>query len=237
MAELGLAILAVPGSTVDLFKLAKVAVERIQTFRYASKSLNELKTFGYDLCDGQLHLAVQLVESFIINDGGGGRSGNEEIKTLAEKHLGKLRAGLMEAQGILDKSVDGDGQVKRLYYTVKGERELKRILKDLQKWQYDFTVFAILAERTRQFSPRDMLLTPQRFCLINQNKHSFKGLHLVSTTPPVRLASAEYKDEAGRITETDVLIEPQNITKVQDTTALLAGHLGKNWTTGGVLQC
>lgn len=117
MAQLGLAILAVPETTVELFKLAKVAVERIQTFRYASKFLNELKTFGYDLCDGQLHLAVQLVEGFIINDGDG-RSGNEEIKTLAEKHLDKLRAGLMEAQGILDKCVDGDGQVKRLYYTV-----------------------------------------------------------------------------------------------------------------------
>lgn len=115
MAQLGLAILAVPETTVELFKLAKVAVERIQTFRYASKFSNELKTFGYDLCDGQLHLAVQLVEGFIINDGDG-RSGNEEIKTLAEKYLDKLRAGLMEAQGILDKCVDGDGQVKRLYY-------------------------------------------------------------------------------------------------------------------------
>lgn len=114
---------------------------------------------------------------------------------------------------------------------------MKRILKNLQKWQYDFTVFVILAEKTRQFSPRDMLLTPQRFCLINQNKHSFKGLHLDPTTPHVRLSSAEYNDEAGKIAETDVLIEPQNTTKVQDTTALFAGHLGKNWTTGGVLQC
>lgn len=128
MAQLGLAILVVPETTVELFKLAKVAVERIQTFRYASKLLNELKTFGYDLCDGQLHLAVQLVESFIINDGAG-RSGNKEIKTLTEKYLNKLRARLMETQGILDKCVDGDAQVKRLYYTVKGERELKRILK------------------------------------------------------------------------------------------------------------
>ena len=51
------------------------------------------------------------------------------------------------------------------------------------------------------------------------------------------LHSAEYKDDAGKITETDVLIEPQNIPKVQDTTVLLARHLGENWTTGGVLQC
>lgn len=85
-----------------------------------------------------------------------------------------------------------------------------------------------MAEKTRQFSPRDMLLTPQRFCLINQNKHSFKGLHLDPTTPHVRLSSAEYNDEAGKIAETDVLTKPQNTTKVQDTTALLAGHLGKN---------
>ncbi len=41
------------------------------------------------------------------------------------------------------------------------------------------------------------------------------------------LHSAEYKDDAGKITETDVLIEPQNIPKVQDTTVLLARHLGK----------
>lgn len=35
----------------------------------------------------------------------------------------------------------------------------------------------------------------------------------------------------------DILIEPQNIQKVQDTSALLGGHLGKKWTTVGVLQC
>lgn len=203
--------------------------------------LEQLKTFGYDLCDGQLHLAVQLVEGFIINDGSGGsgrRSGNEEekLESLAKRHLEKLQAGLMEAQEILEKSVDIHGQVNRWYYTVKGERKLKRVLKDLQQWQYDFTVFIILAEKSRQISPREMLLTQQRFCLINQNKSGFMGLHLDSA-PHVRLASAEYKDEAGKITETDVLIEPQNIPKVQDTTALLAGHLGKKWTTGGVLQC
>lgn len=103
MAGFGLALLAVPGNTVELFKLAKVAVERIKCFRHASTFLNKLKTFGYDLCDGQLHLAVQLVEGYIINDDGGGgglRSGNEEkLESLAKRHLEKLRAGLMEGAG------------------------------------------------------------------------------------------------------------------------------------------
>lgn len=235
MAELGLALLTVPGSTVQLFKLAKLAVDRINCFRHASSFLHELKTFGYDLSDGQLHLAVQLVEGYIINDGGGGerRSGNdaEKLESVAKRHLEKLRAGLLEAREILDKSVDVDGQVNRWYYTFKGERELKRILKELRRWQYDFTLFVILAEKSRQISPRDMLLTPQRFCLITQNEW------LLDSAPHVRLASAEYKDESGMITETDVLIEPQKICRAQDTTALLARHLGKNWTTGGVLQC
>ena len=242
MTELGLALLTVPGSTVELFKLAKLAVERINCFRHASSFLHELKTFGYDLSDGQLHLAVQLVEGYIINDDGGGgggrRSGSDEekLESVAKRHLEKLRAGLLEAREILDKSVDADGQVNRWYYTFKGERELKRILKELRRWQYDFTLFVILAEKSRQISPRDMLLTPQRFCLTTQNKRGFMGLHLDSA-PHVCLASAEYKDEAGMITEIDVLIEPQNTSRAQDTTTLLARHLGKNWTTGGVLQC
>lgn len=164
-----------------------------------------------------IHLAVQLVEGYIINDGGL-RSGNEEKpESLAKRHLEKLRAGLMEAQQIIEKSVDLDAQVNRLYYTVKGERGLKRILKDLQKWQYDFTVFIILAEKSRQ---------PQRFCLTTQKESGFMGLHLESA-PHVRLASAEYKIDAGKITETDVLIEPQNIPQLQETTVLLARHLGK----------
>ena len=81
--------------------------------------------------------------------------------------------------------MDLDGQVNRWYYTVKGERELKRILK--KKWQYDFTVFVIMAEKIRQISPRDMLLTPQRFGLTTQNESGFMGLHLESA-PHVRLA-------------------------------------------------
>ncbi|MCJ1349248.1 hypothetical protein MMC31_007484 [Peltigera leucophlebia] len=232
MAELALAVIAVPGSAVGLFKLADVVVERIKCFQHASSSLDKLKDFGYDLCNGNLYLAVQLVENFITDD----RPGNEEIKSLAEKHLEKLRAGLTEAQEILEKSVDGEGQVNRWYYTVEGERKLERILKDLQKWQSVFMVFISLAERSRQISPRNMLLTPQRFCLTSHHQDGFMGLHLDSA-PHVRLASAEYKDEKDKIRETDVLIEPQNIQKVQDTTALLAGHLGKKWTTAGVLQC
>ena len=125
MTELGLALLTVPGSTVELFKLAKLAVDRINCFRHASSFLHELKTFGYDLSDGQLHLAVQLVEGYIINDdggsGGGRRSGNDEekLESVAKRHLEKLRAGLLEAREILDKSVDVDGQVNRWYYTFK----------------------------------------------------------------------------------------------------------------------
>lgn len=107
MAELGLALLAVPGSTVELFKLAKLAVERIKCFRHTSSFLNKLKAFGYDLCDGQLHLAVQLVENFYADD----RSRNGKLESLAKKHLEKLRTGLIEAQGILEKSVDVDGHV------------------------------------------------------------------------------------------------------------------------------
>lgn len=239
MAELGLAMLAVPGSTVQLFKLANVVVERIKCFRHSSTSLNKLKTFGYDLCDGQLHLAVQLVEGYINNDGGGGglRSENEEkLKSHAKTHLKKLEAGLMEAQEILQKSVDLGGQVNRWYYTVEGEHELKRILEDLHKWQIDFILFVVSAQMSRQISARDMLLTPQRFCLTTQNESGFMGLNLESA-PHVRLASAEYKNDVDKITETDVLIEPQNIPKGQDTTVLLARHLGKSWTTGGVLQC
>lgn len=107
MAELGLALPAVPGSTVELFKLAKLAVERIKCFRHTSSFLNKLKAFGYDLCDGQLYLAVQLVENFVTDD----RSRNGKLESLAKKHLEKLRTGLIEAQGILEKSVDVDGHV------------------------------------------------------------------------------------------------------------------------------
>ncbi len=78
--------------------------------------------------------------------------------------------------------MDLDGQVNRWYYTVKGERELKRIVAIRSS-----TVFDIMAEKIRQISRRDMLLTPQRFCLTTQNESGFMGLHLESA-PHVRLA-------------------------------------------------
>ena len=191
--------------------------------------MQELRTFGYDLCDGHLQLAVQLVENFITDN----QSGNEEYKSLAETHLKKLQAGLAEAQGILEKSVGEDGQVNRWYYTITGERELKRSLKNLREWQYDFTVFIILAEKTRQSSPQDMLLTQQRLRITTQNMDGFLGLH-VESAPHVCLATAEYKDETGQILEIDVLIEEQN---TEDTTALMANHLKEEFTTSGILQC
>ena len=91
-------------------------MERIKCFRHTSSFLNKLKAFGYDLCDGQLHLAVQLVENFVTED----RSRNGKLESLAKKHLAKLRTGLIEAQGILEKSVDVDGHVSWWYYTLKG---------------------------------------------------------------------------------------------------------------------
>lgn len=237
MAELSLAIIAAPGSALAIGKLAKLIVERIRCFHKAPAVLTELTEFGYDLLDGQLQLSVQLVENFIAK----GQPGNRGQKVGAERHLQKLWAGLTEAQTILEKSMDVDGQVNRVYFAVKGERRLKRALKDLRKWQYDFILFIILAEKSRPVDSRDMLLTPQRFCLTTKHNDGFMARPLDSA-PHVCLASAEYKDENGTIEELDVLLEPQNMadtsgSNTQYTTALIADHLALKLASGGVLQC
>lgn len=237
MAELSLAIIAVPGSALAIGKLAKLMVERISCFRKAPAVLDELIGFGYDLQDGQLQLSVQLVKNFITDR----QPGNGTQKVLAEKHLQKLWAGLTEAQTVLENSMDENGQVNRVYFTVKGERRLKRVLKDLRQWQYDFMLFIILAEKSRQVHSRDMLLTPKRFCLTTKHSDGFMGRPLDSA-PHVVLASGEYKDENGKIEELDVLMESQDMANTsspnaQDTTAAIADNLALNLASGGVLQC
>lgn len=140
---------------VELFNLAKLAVDQINCFWHTLSFLHRLKIFGYDLSDEQLYFAIQLVEGYIISDNGGGggrrclRKNEKKHEFIAKKHLEKIQAGLLKKCEILNKSMDLDVQVDWWYYIFNEERKLKPISKKLRNWQYNFTLFVILAKKSR----------------------------------------------------------------------------------------
>ncbi|KAI9730824.1 MAG: hypothetical protein M1834_005542 [Cirrosporium novae-zelandiae] len=233
--------MAGPETVVALSKMGISIAKRIESFFGAPKFLEELKTFGYDLHNGQLQMSVRLATALMAEN-----ATNERLKCIARAHLTRLQSSLEQAREELDKSVDTAGRINRFYFALHGRRQLRDIICNLDKWQNDFSMFIILTNVNKPILTRERLLTPQNFrtttrCGGDYASRSGTMLH-------VWLAHAEIKGEDGKIREVEVMIERPGSDKIvpfsrrdnpqlKESTSYLAARLTSNDIKAGMLPC
>lgn len=222
-----------------IYQLSRLILERARSFRKAPALLCEIQDFTHDLLNGQLQYCLQYAERS-LNKASSGPEGAREQRVLVERHLRKLQGYCEDADGILNRCVDKNGQVNRLIFTCK-EKKLKHVLENWLKWQSQFFLLIVLLEKTRPLCAKDRHLTARSFLLTTKNYEGFMGVPLALASHAI-LASAEYKDDDDKMEEVGVIIELQvaadgSALTAHDTVKEIANHLGRGFPSGGILQC
>src|SRR5579862_4805867 len=238
MAELILGVLnavfPTAGFPTTFAECGRYIGDRVDTFRNAPKIVEELKRFGYSLCDGQLKLDIELAEWAYKAD-----DLDPSLRASLEDHLERLRGGLLAADKILDKLFDKDGEVKRGYFLFTGERNAKRVLENLHKWQNDFSGLIALIEMKKRTLPNQMLLSNDKFKTIVRGDGQYCSP--IEPGSHIQLASAEISDPSLR--EVSVIIERKiygkyaNVSELKAIALYLACRLAKSPSNRGLLKC
>ncbi|KAG9202247.1 hypothetical protein G6514_004685 [Epicoccum nigrum] len=130
--------------------------------------------------------------------------------------------------------VDKDGQLRRFYFTVVGERKAQHIVKNMKSWQVDFFNVIHLIELKRRVLPSDVSLP--------WNRYRPKSCSRMSARPDLLVGTAEIIRD-NHATAISVLVEQKEmhdentVSNIREVAAILASRSYANASGGGILKC
>ncbi|MCJ1454466.1 hypothetical protein MMC28_004819 [Mycoblastus sanguinarius] len=114
-----------PSLVVAFAQCGEYFREQISNFKDAPSLIQEMAKFGSRLYNGRikddLALATWAYDQKNIST---------SLKDAIEDQIDRLKLGLIQADKVLQKSLDKNGEVKRTYFMITGERKLARVIKD-----------------------------------------------------------------------------------------------------------
>lgn len=162
MAELILGAVAfgigTPGAIVALAQCGDYIKKKVDSFKNAPALVQEIGRFGYDLNQGKIKINIELAEwAYSLEDV------DQSTKDAIEELINKLRQLLQEVDHTLSKLFDKNGQTRRMYFTLLGERKTQQVVKSLRNWQHDFFNIISLIEMRRRVVPQDLELSWKKY--------------------------------------------------------------------------
>lgn len=233
MAELILGAVAfgvaTPGVIIAFADCGEYIQKKVQTFNDAPAIIKELGRFGRDLHQGQIKINLELAEwANSLEDV------DPSIKASIADYITKLRSVLIEVEHCLSSMVDKDGQLRRFYFTIVGERKAQHIVKNLKSWQADFFNVIHLIELRRRVLPSDVSLP--------WNRYRPKSCTRMSARPDLLVGTAEIMRN-NHATAISVLVEQKEShdehtqSDIREVAAILASRSYANASGGGILKC
>jgi hypothetical protein len=233
MAELILGAVAfgvaTPGVIIAFAQCGEYIQEKVQTFKDAPVIIKELGKFGRDLHQGQIKINLELAEwANSLEDV------DQIIKDSIGDYITKLRTVLIEVEHCLSSMVDRNGQLRRFYFTLVGERKAQQIVKKLKSWQIDFFNVIQLIEMRRRVLPSDISLP--------WNKYRPKSCSRFSAHPDLLVGTAEiirndYATAISVLVEQKYLHDTNTLSDIREVAAIFASHSYSNTSGGGILKC
>lgn len=220
--------LATPGLIIAFAECGDYIEKKIHTFRNAPQVVLEIGKFGHDLNQGRLKIAMDLAKwAYSLDDL------DQAIKDSIDDLVNKLVSVLKEADYVLSKLVDKQGNVKRAYLTIIGEKKAGQVVKALRNWQHDFFNIISMVEMRKRVVKKDLELP--------WNKYRPKFEEALGGHNDILLGEAEMMKN-GEAAPLQVLIERKEIQNeniradIREVASILESTSYWN-TAGGVLKC
>lgn len=218
---------AAPGVVVAFTQCGAYFTEQISKIKNAPSLVQDMARYGTGLHGGQIKQNIDLAAWAYTQ-----QDLTSELKDTLEDQINRLKEALIQADKVLQKSFDERGQVRRGYFFIKGERKLKKILGDLDKWQNDFWISMSLIDMRRSLLPDPLLLSNNIF-KVHPQKY-FQDVFQPEQSQHMLVAKGQIFQGAMR--EVTILIEKspsEDLVSVKD----IAGCLASNSSSRGILKC
>jgi hypothetical protein len=233
MAELILGAVAFgvagPGVIIAFAECGEYIQKKVQKFKDAPAIIKELGRFGRDLHQGQIKINLELAEwANSLPDI------DQIIKDSIGDYIIKLRTVLIEVEHCLSSMIDKNGQLRRFYFTLVGERKAQQIVKNLKRWQIDFFNVIHLIEMRRRVLSSDVSLP--------WNKYRPKSCSRFSAHPDLLVGTAEIirnncATAISILVEQKYIHDTNTLSDIREVAAILASHSYSNTSGGGILKC
>ncbi|KAK7888448.1 hypothetical protein LTR67_008794 [Exophiala xenobiotica] len=238
MAELILGVIAlgvaIPSFATDFQKCGKYLYERASAFNKASRVVEDLKKFGYDLHKGTLSESIKLAEWAFTQD-----DLDQSIKVMLQTHIDQLRTALVAVDKAFDKVYNKDGSVKRFAVLHNGDRAIKQALKDLSERHREFWASISIVEMRQRVSADPLLLSANIF----KTQVNPGGRYCDALEPGSHawLGKAEIK-EGHNLRQVSVLIERKQSVftgpdEIKEIASCLCRQLYQRTQSRRILRC
>jgi hypothetical protein len=238
MAELILSAVALglagPGIALAFADCGKYFKEKIAQFKHAPSAVVKLGTFAYELYGGQLKRSLELAKWAYSED-----SIDIEMKDTLEEQTERLRLGLINIDKQLGKCFDARGRLNRLYFLGHGERQLKAMMNELERWQQFFFRTISLIEMSLRIIPDPILLTPAKFKIAP----NLDGNYYCDVEAGSHMRRAKGQILDGTVSRDVCLIIEQKrkmttgLAEVKDIAACLSSQASRTVAPRGILRC
>ncbi|KAH7408786.1 hypothetical protein DE146DRAFT_647191 [Phaeosphaeria sp. MPI-PUGE-AT-0046c] len=233
MAELILGAMAfgvaTPGVILAFAECGEYIQKKVQTFKDAPAIIKELGRFGRDLHQGQVKINLELAEW---------ANSLEDVDQIIKESIGdyitKLRTILMEVEHCLSGMVDKNGQLRRFYFTIIGERKAQQIVKSMKSWQAEFFNVIHLIEMRRRVLPSDVSLSWNRYRPKSYSRFSAHPDLLIGTAEIIR---NNYATSISVLVEQKYIHDTNTLSDVREVATIFASRSYSNTSGGGILKC
>ena len=240
--SLGLGIasftLAVPGTIIAFAHCGEYIKTKIHNYRHASAVLQELKTIGHELHEGELKKDLEIAHHAF-------GSYDDSIKKSLDARINGLAAQLSIAKQYVD-DVCTHGILDRIAFTLIRERRGRKINEGIKEWQEGFVRSALLHQIHQQFVPNEHYLNIRRLVNIEDARSLGAQPDGPNTYTSLLIGRCEYRawdaDPAAKnMKEIDVLFERYTGPQAsKEQVEAIAKHLARslhNSAQSGVLHC
>ena len=224
---------AVPGVVVSFAEGGRYLKKKVDQYKNAPSAAVELGRFGSELHSGQLKENIALAAWPYSQD-----DVDDGVKNALEDQIERLRSGLTAADKQLESCFDVDGRLKRVKFFCFGERNLRAVISELERWQRSFFHVVSLIEMRRRVLPDPFLLTSEKFKTVTRTDGEY--CHRIATNSHVWVAKGQVIDE--KLREANVIIErPRKITtgvnEVKEIASCLRRQSAAETMPQGILKC
>lgn len=146
--------IAIYQTAEKFYECGRYIYQRIKTYRNAPQLVGEIQLFAESMYDGDVQVELDMTDWLMKQS-----NVNEALKTRTLSFFDQLATELVAIDHLLDYCFDDRGQLNATYFTLRGEKKLRKCKQRMESLTANFWSTVDIIQRMRTILPDPLALT------------------------------------------------------------------------------